>query len=91
MLDSGRQLPVAESPAGAVRLNLVSFAALAVSQQGDRVAGVIANLSDRLIRDVQLRVVFSRLWADEHRQGTDDPSFVATEIIHATRSPRADR
>jgi hypothetical protein len=59
-----------------------------VSRQGDRVAGMIANLSDRAIRDVQRQVVFSWLWADEHRQGTDDPSFVATEIIHDEIPPR---
>src|SRR5258706_4305051 len=39
-----------------------------LSVQGDRVAGVIANLSDRTVRDVQLRIVYSWLWADEHRQ-----------------------
>jgi hypothetical protein len=115
MLDSGRQLPLAESPVGAVRLSRLAFAAIValaaagparaqtlvppdelsrtiiiqeVSQQGDRVAGVIANLSDRPIRDVRLQVVFSWLWADEHRQGTEDPGFAATEIIHAEIPPR---
>ena len=59
-----------------------------LSQQGDRVAGVITNLSDKPVRDVRLQIVFSWLWADEHRQGTDDPSFVATEVIHDEIAPR---
>jgi hypothetical protein len=59
-----------------------------LSVQGSRVAGVIANLSDRPIRDVRLQIVFSWLWADEHRQGTNDPSFVATELIRDEIPPR---
>ena len=59
-----------------------------LSVQGDRVAGVIVNDSDRTIRGVALQIVYSWLWADEHRQGTDDPSFVATEVVHDDILPR---
>jgi len=59
-----------------------------LSVQGDRVAGVIANLSERPIKDVRLQIVFSWLWADERRQGTDDPSFIANETVRDEISPR---
>jgi hypothetical protein len=58
-----------------------------LSQRADRVAGVIVNQSSQRVRDVQLQVVYSWLWADEHRQGTDDPSFVATEVVHDEIAP----
>jgi hypothetical protein len=53
-----------------------------LAAQDGRVAGVIVNQSDRTVRGVALQVLFSWLWADEHRQGTDDPSFVVTEVVH---------
>jgi len=59
-----------------------------LSVQGDRVAGVIANLSERPIKELRLQMVFSWLWADEHRQGPDDPSLVATEVIRDEIPPR---
>jgi hypothetical protein len=49
--------------------------------QDGRVAGVLVNQAGHAVRDVRLQVVFSWLWADEHRQGDNDPSFVATEVI----------
>ena len=52
-----------------------------LSVQGERVAGVVANLSSRRVRDVRLQVTYWWLWADEKRQGTNDPSFVTTELI----------
>jgi hypothetical protein len=56
--------------------------------QNDRVAGVIVNLSSQRVRDVTLRIVYSWLWADEHRQGTNDPSFAATEVVHDELAPQ---
>jgi len=53
-----------------------------LATQDGRVAGVIANESDRTVRGVALQILFSWLWADEHRQGTNDPSFVVTEVLH---------
>src|SRR5882724_10244422 len=93
MLDPRRQLPIA-GPAGATETLLGAeevsrtLAIDSLSVQGDRVAGVIANLSDRTVRDVQLRIVYSWLWADEHRQGIDDPSFASTEVIRDSIPPR---
>jgi len=59
-----------------------------LSVQNDRVAGVIVNLSTQRVRDVKLRIVYSWLWADEHRQGTDDPSFAVTEVVHDDIPPQ---
>ncbi len=59
-----------------------------LSVQNDRVAGVIVNRSSQRVRDVRLRVVFSWLWADEHRQGTDDPSFAVTEVVRDEIPPQ---
>jgi len=56
--------------------------------QGDRVAGVIVNLSERPIRETRLQIAYSWLWADEHQQGTDDPSFVTTEVVRDEIPPR---
>ena len=56
--------------------------------QNDRVAGVIVNTSSQRVRDVKLRIVFSWLWADEHRQGTDDPSFAVIEVVHDEIQPQ---
>ena len=53
-----------------------------VTEHEDRVSGVIVNQSDHRVHDVRLQIVYAWLWADEHRQGTNDPSFVATEIVH---------
>ncbi len=59
-----------------------------LSVQGNRVAGVLANVSERPIKDTRLQIVYSWLWADEHQQGTDDPSFVVTEVVRDEIPPR---
>jgi len=99
----GRSASVAALAAGLLFLSAVVFAgeavvapeeivrALALENlvvQNDRVAGVILNTSSQRVRDVKLRIVFSWLWADEHRQGTDDPSFAVTEIVHDELPPQ---
>jgi len=59
-----------------------------LSVQNDRIAGVIVNRSNAKVRDVKLRFVYSWLWSDEHRQGSDDPSFAAIEIVHDEIAPQ---